>query len=291
MTFEVTDLPLASFQVIIVANRHCMHVRILVFVGEIRNVGYAEVNWPGACRQGHPASFPYRIITHREIAVYLSIPEVLGIIRTKWFAPSTLPITHSLPTTTDHKDTIKSRSPSYTFRDLSSYKHRQDGLFCIKQESWRQPKMGRPSYRKPSQATDSGLSAHHFFPSFKSVIAGFRSTLRYTNADIQETLIKGIIESLLSSRPNFYRLPGLDGEVDGHGGNRISTKIIEQCKRIAKDNGMDPKVVQEIITSTKFKTARGVKRAAPGEAKASPKKAKAEKVKLHEMERMKSEDD
>jgi len=51
--------------------------------------------------------------------------------------------------------------------------------------------------------------------------------------DTQEIVVRKIIADILHSRPTFYTVSGLQGEVDGHGDNRISKKVIEICKRIA----------------------------------------------------------
>ena len=40
-------------------------------------------------------------------------------------------------------------------------------------------------------------------------------------------------------------------EVNGHNGNRISQIVIEVCKKIVKEHGMDSGLVQEIISSLK----------------------------------------
>lgn len=86
-----------------------------------------------------------------------------------------------------------------------------------------------------------------------------------------------MIHHLLTSRPTFYRLEGLHGQVDNHGGNRISQKVIDICKKMAKDAGMDGGVVQEIINQSK-----GIKRAreaSEGEARAvkKPRRFQAKK--------------
>ena len=90
-----------------------------------------------------------------------------------------------------------------------------------------------------------------------------------------------MIEHLLISRSSLYHLPGLAGEVDGHGGNRVSQKVIEQCKQLAKINGMEPKVVQDIIAASKGRSSK--KRAINGDTQAGYKakrvKAKQEKTK------------
>ena len=90
-------------------------------------------------------------------------------------------------------------------------------------------------------------------------------------ADVKHTLRHALIEHLLTSRPAFYHVPGLDGEVDGHGGNRISQKIIETCKKMARDAGMDTGVVQDIINKGKA-TKTGSKRERDG-PEGSPKKS------------------
>lgn len=98
-------------------------------------------------------------------------------------------------------------------------------------------------------------------------------------ADVKHTLQHALIEHLLTSRPAFYHLRGLDGEVDGHGGNRISQKIIETCKKLARDAGMDVGVVQDIIDKGKAtKAGRKRERDGPeGSPKKSLKRAKQEK--------------
>jgi len=75
-------------------------------------------------------------------------------------------------------------------------------------------------------------------------------------------------------------VPGLDGEIDGHSGDRISRKVVDQCKKMARDNGMDPKIVQKIAAAAKGNPAKGVKRVNEEGAKGKGKKAKVEKTEM-----------
>jgi hypothetical protein len=55
----------------------------------------------------------------------------------------------------------------------------------------------------------------------------------------QQVFARALIAHLLSSGREFLHPPGLAGEVDGHGDNRVSQKVIEVCKRMAVAEGLD----------------------------------------------------
>jgi hypothetical protein len=81
----------------------------------------------------------------------------------------------------------------------------------------------------------------------------------------------------MSSRSSLYHLPTLD-EVNDHGGNRISQKIITICEKIARDGGMDVGVVKgcggkavkaDGVEGKKRKAQTTVKEEAPREKKST----------------------
>jgi hypothetical protein len=65
-------------------------------------------------------------------------------------------------------------------------------------------------------------------------------------ADHQLRVVEGIIAAAYSGRKDIYTLPGLAGEVDDHGCNRISQKIQSILKAFAQTYGLDPKVVEQL---------------------------------------------
>ena len=67
---------------------------------------------------------------------------------------------------------------------------------------------------------------------------------------MQEALTRGMIQTLLTSRSSLYHIPNLAGEVDGHG-DQISKKVIEACKNMAKNAGMDTTIASEEIARPK----------------------------------------
>ena len=52
------------------------------------------------------------------------------------------------------------------------------------------------------------------------------------------------MDIVAAHRTELYRIPGLAGEVDGHGGDRIRQKMEQVLKKVAKDNGVNPGVVK-----------------------------------------------
>ena len=62
----------------------------------------------------------------------------------------------------------------------------------------------------------------------------------------QHAVVRGMIDAILSARPALYHLPEL-ADVNTNHGSRISQKVVAYCKQLAKDAGMDPKVVDEEI--------------------------------------------
>ncbi|ORX36590.1 hypothetical protein BD324DRAFT_651081 [Kockovaella imperatae] len=59
-----------------------------------------------------------------------------------------------------------------------------------------------------------------------------------------ETLITGIIDLVMLHKKELYRLPGLAGEVDGHGADRIRSKVEQILKKLAVDHGLSQGVVK-----------------------------------------------
>lgn len=87
-----------------------------------------------------------------------------------------------------------------------------------------------------------------------------------------DALIGGIIQTVLQHKGEIYATPGLAGEVDGHGSDRIRSKVEQVLRRLAKEHGLDEGVV-------KASGARGKRKTAPTQVKeehASGKKVKAE---------------
>ena len=66
--------------------------------------------------------------------------------------------------------------------------------------------------------------------------------------EIQDTLAKGIVDLVMAHRTELYRLAGLAGEVDGHGGDRIRSKIEQMMRKFAMDNDLDAGVVRNKVT-------------------------------------------
>ena len=87
-------------------------------------------------------------------------------------------------------------------------------------------------------------------------------------------MIGGMIQTVLQHKGEIYAMPGLAGEVDGHGSDRIRSKIEQVLRRLAKENGMDEGVVKS------NGGARGKRKAPPatikGEKGNGVKKVKAE---------------
>lgn len=78
-----------------------------------------------------------------------------------------------------------------------------------------------------------------------------------------------MIELMLqkSSRAALYALPGIVGEVDNNGGDRVNKKIKEILRNLAKDHGVDANVVN----------AATAKRAGPSEVSKPRKRVKRAK--------------
>ena len=60
----------------------------------------------------------------------------------------------------------------------------------------------------------------------------------------QNVLAKGVIDLVMAHRTDLYHLPGLAGEVDGHGGDRIRSKVEQMLSKFAMDNDVDVGVVK-----------------------------------------------
>ncbi|RXK36004.1 hypothetical protein M231_06718 [Tremella mesenterica] len=54
-----------------------------------------------------------------------------------------------------------------------------------------------------------------------------------------EALVQGIIEVVSTYRVAIYARPGLSGEVDGHGSDRIRQKLDQVLKKLAREYGME----------------------------------------------------
>lgn len=95
----------------------------------------------------------------------------------------------------------------------------------------------------------------------------------------QALLVQGMIELLLQkpNRAALYALPGIVGEVDNNGGDRVNKKIKEILRNLAKTNGVDASVVN----------AATEKRAGPGEGSKPRKRAR----KIKEENEVKEEDE
>ena len=76
-----------------------------------------------------------------------------------------------------------------------------------------------------------------------------------------------MIRTLLASRSTFYHLPGLEGEVSGHSGNRISQKVIQQCQKMARDAGLPISVVKDEIKRKADSPAKAKVQSGEGKAK------------------------
>ncbi|EIW70346.1 hypothetical protein M231_06716 [Tremella mesenterica] len=57
-------------------------------------------------------------------------------------------------------------------------------------------------------------------------------------------LMQGITSLILTHRPDLYRLPELL-EVNEHGGNRISQKVLQMLEKLAKQYDVDPSVIKQ----------------------------------------------
>ncbi|ORY21101.1 hypothetical protein BCR39DRAFT_508474 [Naematelia encephala] len=55
-----------------------------------------------------------------------------------------------------------------------------------------------------------------------------------------------MISTIIQSRSTIYSQPGLRGEVDGHGSDRIRKKMDTVLKKLAMDYGVDGGIVQEL---------------------------------------------
>lgn len=70
----------------------------------------------------------------------------------------------------------------------------------------------------------------------------------------------GMIELLMQkhNKAALYSLPGITGEVDNNGGDRVNKHIKEILRNIAKAHGVDPKVV-DAATAKRAGPAAGSK--------------------------------
>lgn len=94
------------------------------------------------------------------------------------------------------------------------------------------------------------------------------------DADHQRRIVEGIILTSYASRKDIYALPGLAGDVDDHGCNRISQKMQSVYKELAKAHGIDLKVVDQLkkgVTTMQGTNAEGT--AGGGSAKGMKRKA------------------
>ncbi|KAK4686730.1 hypothetical protein P7C73_g3397, partial [Tremellales sp. Uapishka_1] len=96
----------------------------------------------------------------------------------------------------------------------------------------------------------------------------------------QQIVVAVIIDIVVPARTSIYSLPGLAGEVNGHGGEKIRSRVNQILKKMADDIGVKWSVGSG-------GTGAGTKRKlGSGEGK-----AKAKKAKKVEEEEVKGEDE
>lgn len=90
-------------------------------------------------------------------------------------------------------------------------------------------------------------------------------------ADTKDILKEGIVRLVLANKRELYLLPGIIGEVDGHGNSRTSAKVDSLLKDFAKGTGLDAGVIARVKDELKLSG----KRASNG-AESKPKRVKKE---------------